>query len=101
MAHSAFHRALYVASHNDVLIKMLDDLWDKSDRYRRLGLTLPVGDEPRMIDFHQHNEMLELVSARDAAAAEALARRHIENSLTASAIDALEEQLHARQSASA
>jgi len=34
-------------------------------------------------------------------AAEALARRHIQNSLTASAIDALEEQLHARQSASA
>ena len=101
VAHSAFHRALYVASHNDVLIKMLDDLWDKSDRYRRLGLMLPEGDEPRTIDFQQHHEMVELVIARDAAAAEALARRHIQHSLTASAIDALEEQLQARQSASA
>jgi len=35
-AHSDFHRSLYLASHNDVLIKMLDDLWAKSDRYRRL-----------------------------------------------------------------
>lgn len=40
-AHSDFHRAVYVASHNDVMIKMLDDLWDKSDRYRR-PLELPL-----------------------------------------------------------
>ncbi|WP_368680921.1 GntR family transcriptional regulator [Rhodococcus opacus] len=39
-AHREFHRALYVASHNDVLIRLLDDVWDKSDRYRRVGLEL-------------------------------------------------------------
>ena len=100
-AHSAFHRALYVAAHNDVMIKTLDDLWAKSDRYRRLCLMLPAGEEPRMIDFNQHHQMLELVVERDPAAAHDLARLHIENSLTASAIGALEEQLPQPESASA
>ena len=100
-AHSAFHRALYVAAHNDVMIKTLDDLWAKSDRYRRLGLMLPAGEEPRMIDFNQHHQMLELVVDRDAAAVHSLARLHIENSLTASAIGALEDQLSEPKSASA
>ena len=45
-AHRAFHRAIYLASHNDALVRQLDDLWDKSDRYRRLGLELPPGDAP-------------------------------------------------------
>lgn len=94
-AHSTFHRTLYVAAHNGVMIKTLDDLWAKSDRYRRLGLLLPAGDEPRMIDFNQHHQMLELVVDRDAAAAHALARLHIQNSLTASAIEALEGQFQA------
>lgn len=92
LAHSDFHRALYLASHNDVLIKMLDDLWAKSDRYRRLGLELPAGEEPRTIDLNEHHQILELVIARDAAAAEALTRRHIEKSLTAAAIGALEHR---------
>ena len=47
VAHRDVHRALYPASHNTVLIRLLDDLWDKSDRYRRAGLELPPGDEPR------------------------------------------------------
>ena len=42
-AHREVHRALYSASHNDVVVRMLDDLWDKSDRYRRVGLQLPPG----------------------------------------------------------
>jgi|SRR4051794_33415230 len=100
-AHTAFHRALYVAAHNDVMIKTLDDLWAKSDRYRRLGLMLPAGEEPRVVDFNQHHQMLELVVDRDSAAVQSLARLHIENSLTASAIDALEDQLPAPASASA
>lgn len=100
-AHSAFHRTLYVASHNDVMIKTLDDLWAKSDRYRRLGLLLPAGEEPRTIDFNQHHQMLDLVVDRDVAAAGDLARLHIANSLTASAIDALKDQLGTPETASA
>ena len=37
-AHRAFHTALYRASHNDLLISLLDGLWDKADRYRRSAL---------------------------------------------------------------
>jgi len=91
-AHRAFHRALYVASHNEVLIRQLDDLWDKSDRYRRLGLDLPPGDEPRARDDREHHELLQLVVDGDAPGAETLMRAHIERSLAAAAITALEER---------
>ena len=59
LAHSAFHRAIYVASHNDNLIGLLDGLWDKSDRYRRLGLMLPSGADNRERDFVEHATMME------------------------------------------
>ncbi|MFF5989978.1 GntR family transcriptional regulator [Prauserella flavalba] len=91
-AHRAFHRALYVASRNDVLIRMLDDLWDKSDRYRRLGLELPPGDEPRTRDHREHHELVGLIEAGDATAASELMRAHIERSLTATAIAELEQR---------
>ncbi|RZL71339.1 MAG: GntR family transcriptional regulator [Rhodococcus sp. (in: high G+C Gram-positive bacteria)] len=91
-AHREFHRALYVASHNDVLIRLLDDVWDKSDRYRRVGLELPPGDEPRIRDLDEHHQLFDLVVAGDAAGTGELMRRHITESLTASAIRALEER---------
>jgi DNA-binding GntR family transcriptional regulator len=90
-AHRAFHRAVYLASHNDKLIKMLDDLWDKSDRYRRLGLDLPPGEEPRLRDHQQHHTMLDLIIEGDADGVGALMRDHIRRSLTATAIEALED----------
>jgi DNA-binding GntR family transcriptional regulator len=89
-AHRAFHRAIYLASHNTVMIRLLDDLWDKSDRYRRIGLELPAGDEPRTLDLNQHHQLLELVIAGDGPAAADLARTHIINSLTAAVTGALE-----------
>ncbi|MDQ0801493.1 GntR family transcriptional regulator [Arthrobacter sp. SLBN-112] len=95
IAHREFHRAVYTASHNATLIKLLDDLWDKSDRYRRIGLELPSGDEPRTIDLNQHHQILELVTAGDGPGAAELARTHIANSLTASVTGALEERENA------
>ncbi|TQJ34303.1 GntR family transcriptional regulator [Arthrobacter sp. SLBN-122] len=92
IAHRDFHRAVYTASHNATLIKLLDDLWDKSDRYRRIGLELPSGDEPRTIDLNQHHQILELVTTGDGPGAAELARTHIANSLTASVTGALEER---------
>lgn len=89
-AHRAFHRAIYLASHNTVMIRLLDDLWDKSDRYRQIGMELPAGDEPRTIDLNQHHRLLELVIAGDGPAAAELARAHIVNSLTAAVTRALE-----------
>lgn len=97
-AHRAFHRALYVASHIDVLVRALDDLWDKRDRYCSLGLELPPGDEPRERDHREHHELLELITARDAAGARELMRGHIERSLTAAAITVLEHREHEQAS---
>lgn len=91
-AHRAFHQALYRASHNDVLIRLLDDLWDKSDRYRRLGLELPPGDEPRTRDLQEHHQLVDLVEDGRSAEAAQLMRDHITHSLTATAISALEDR---------
>ncbi|CAM5508899.1 hypothetical protein STENM223S_03073 [Streptomyces tendae] len=91
-AHRAFHQTLYRASRNDLLIKMLDDLWDKSDRYRRLGLDLPPGDEPRTRDHEEHRRLVDLVVDGRADQAAQLMRDHITNSLTATAISALEDR---------
>ncbi|MFJ3981213.1 GntR family transcriptional regulator [Streptomyces fungicidicus] len=91
-AHRAFHQALYRASHNDVLIRLLDDLWDKSDRYRRLGLDLPPGDEPRTRDLQEHHKLVGLIEDGRAAEAAQLMRDHITHSLTATAISALEDR---------
>jgi DNA-binding GntR family transcriptional regulator len=89
-AHREFHQALYRASHNDVMVRLLDDLWDKSDRYRRIGLVLPPGDEPRTLDLDEHRQMMELVIGGDGEGAAELMRNHIRLSLTASAIEVLE-----------
>ncbi|MFI1758447.1 GntR family transcriptional regulator [Streptomyces sp. NPDC020571] len=91
-AHRAFHQALYRASHNDVLIRLLDDLWDKSDRYRRLGLELPPGDEPRTRDLQEHHQLVDLIDHGQAVEAAELMRNHITHSLTATAISALEDR---------
>jgi DNA-binding GntR family transcriptional regulator len=85
-AHREVHRALYSASHNVVMVRMLDDLWDKSDRYRRVGLQLPPGGEDRTRDFEEHHELVRLVVGGDGAGASALMASHIDNSLTASAL---------------
>jgi DNA-binding GntR family transcriptional regulator len=91
VAHREFHRAVYVASHNERLIELLDGIWDKSDRYRRMGLQLPPGEEPRIRDHREHHTMVEMISDGDAEGVAALMRDHIRLSLTAAAIQALEE----------
>jgi DNA-binding GntR family transcriptional regulator len=93
-AHRAFHRALHLAAHNDVLARLLDDLWDKGDRYRRLGLGLSPGDEPRTRDHREHAELVELVATGDAAGAREIMRAHVARSVTADAITTLENRAH-------
>ena len=88
--HSSAGVARLQTTHNDVVVRMLDDLWDKSDRYRRIGLVLPPGDEPRTRDLNEHRQMMELVIRGDGEGAAELMRNHIRLSLTASAIEVLE-----------
>lgn len=92
VAHRELHRTIYRASHNDVLIRLLDDLWDKSDRYRRVGLELPETDEHRQRDLDEHRQMVELIVAKEGAAAARLMRGHVNRSITPAAIAALEKR---------
>lgn len=75
-----------------MLIGLLDDLWDKSDRYRRLGLELPPGDEPRTRDLQEHHQLVDLIEDGRTTEAARLMRDHITHSLTVTAISALEDR---------
>lgn len=72
-ANRAFHAALYRASHNEVLIGLLDKLWDKSDRYRRAISGIARDDSV----VQSHVELLHTVLKRDADRAYQLMREHI------------------------
>jgi DNA-binding GntR family transcriptional regulator len=89
-AHRAFHAALYRASHNDLLVGLLDGLWDKADRYRRAALQARE-DSPddRVRVQADHQAMTAAVLDGDPDAAEEHMRRHVANSLGRRAIDVL------------
>lgn len=89
-AHRAFHAALYRASHNPLLVGLLDGLWDKSDRYRRAALEGrddPSDDRARV--RAEHAAMMTAVLDGDPDAAEEHMRRHVAGSLGRRVIDAL------------
>jgi DNA-binding GntR family transcriptional regulator len=91
VAHRRFHTAIYTASHNDLLISTLDALWDKADRYRRLGLEVEYlrSQEERDQKAHEHEQLLDAVIRGDSDAAADVMRRHIDTSLGAKAADRL------------
>jgi len=89
VAHRRFHEAIYVSSHNDLLISTLDGLWDKADRYRRLGLEVVRSQEERDIKAREHAELLDAVIRGDSAAAAEVMRQHIDTSLGAKAASRL------------
>lgn len=85
IAHRRFHRAVYRASHNDLLIATLDGLWDKADRYRRVGLAVERSQEERDQKSLEHARLVECVVAGDADGAAEIMHQHIATSLGARA----------------
>lgn len=83
--HRAFHSAIYEASHNDLLISTLDALWDKADRYRRLGLQVERTQEERDQKDGEHHGLLEAIVNGDSDTAASIMTRHISTSLGAKA----------------
>jgi len=72
----AFHATIYRASHNPVLIELLDSLWDRADRYRRAGVFLA-----RDVNvLSEHRAIVDAVIARRAEEAEQLMREHLRHS---------------------
>ena len=75
-----FHQAIFRAAHNRYLLKMLNPVHDGIAIMGRSTLADPA----RARDAHaEHLELVELLARRDAAGAEAVARRHSRGSLDA------------------
>lgn len=89
VAHRRFHTSIYRASHNDLLIATLDGLWDKADRYRRLGLEWPRSQQDRDQKSAEHKALLECVIAGDSDGAAQVMHQHIDTSLGAKAASRL------------
>lgn len=85
VAHRRFHRALYSASHNELLIATLDGLWDKADRYRLVGLEERRLQPERDRKAVEHRELFAAVTAGDSEGAQELMLGHIRSSLGAKA----------------
>jgi DNA-binding GntR family transcriptional regulator len=81
-----FHRSIYVASGNSVLIDFLDSLWDRADRYRFVLAQLPpespdaVPANPAAAD-KMHLAMVDALIRRDAEELSALMRDHLTGSI--------------------
>ncbi|MHA7273414.1 GntR family transcriptional regulator [Arthrobacter sp. TMT4-20] len=88
-AHREFHASIYRATHNPRLIHLLDETWDQSDRYRRLGLARPEGESLRAQDHDEHADLLRLVLARRPEAARDLMEGHVRRSVISLAADSL------------
>ncbi|SMD19355.1 GntR family transcriptional regulator [Kibdelosporangium aridum] len=89
VAHREFHRAIYTASHNDLLITTLEGLWDKADRYRIVGLRQKRDQPERDETAAEHRAMLEAVIAGDSELAAKVMREHIRSSLGSKALSTL------------
>ena len=73
-----FHRAIYSASGNAELTRILDGLWDQCDRYRMVMLEDHHEDE---LSRRQHAQMCDLLVERNADSLADLMRAHLKNSL--------------------
>ena len=70
----ALHRAIYSACGNEVLIGVLDLLWDRSDRYRLI--TIKEERDPTYLR-HEHVGIADAVTARNGRLAARLTKAHL------------------------
>jgi DNA-binding GntR family transcriptional regulator len=75
-----FHRAIYSNSGNVLLTRILDQLWNATDRYRLALLASEGSDLSTAV--REHIRIAEAIAARDARAAERLMREHVGATLT-------------------
>ena len=73
-----FHRAIYSACGNTSLVTYLDQLWDRTDRYRLILVKQEVGEGP--VSAKDHIEIADAIAARRAPRAGELMRDHIARS---------------------
>ncbi len=71
----AFHRAVYSACGNIVLIEVLDHLWNRTDRYRLIVLQDRIQERAA---GEEHREIASTLKAREAKQVADLVHRHVE-----------------------
>ncbi|SDH29401.1 DNA-binding transcriptional regulator, GntR family [Pseudomonas benzenivorans] len=76
--HKAFHFALFSACPSPLLLRMVDSLFDRAERYRRFS-ALHRTSERRKGD--EHKQLMEAALARDSEKAVDLLKRHINGTL--------------------
>ena len=89
VTHRAFHSAVYEASHNDLLISTLNGLWDKADRYRRMGLEVVRSQAELDQKDREHHALFDAIVRGDRDDAAAVMLQHINTSLGAKAASRL------------
>jgi DNA-binding GntR family transcriptional regulator len=78
-----FHRAVYSASGNQQLTALLDQLWDRTDRYRIILVTKETArgrTNGATTSDKEHRAIAAAVIERDAPQAEKLMRSHVQRS---------------------
>lgn len=58
-----FHRYIYEMSGNEVLLRQIENLWEQTERYRRIYIEQPGMREGTV---REHRQLVELIAARDA-----------------------------------
>lgn len=79
MANREFHRAIYVACGNPVLVQVLDSLWNRCDRYRFLLANSADGAQ-HGDEEHEHAAMATALQDGDGKALRKLLHEHIQHS---------------------
>lgn len=77
--HAHFHALLISAAGSPVLLNFCSQLYDRSDRYRRLSLTVETGKRDVSAE---HRAILDAALARDAPLARSLLAHHYEATAT-------------------
>lgn len=76
-SNDAFHRGIFHACGNPILVQILDSLWDRSHRYRMLVLQLR--EEAEQAD-HEHRDIAAALVDRDGPRMYQLVKAHLEHS---------------------
>jgi DNA-binding GntR family transcriptional regulator len=75
-----FHRAVYSSCGNGALISLLDQLWDRTDRYRLILVREELMDGPTSLQ--EHIDIADAIAVRRADLSARLMRAHIQRSHT-------------------
>ena len=76
--HRAFYRAIYASCGNGALIKLLDQLWDRTDRYRLILIREELLEIPN--SRQEHVAIADAIASRNGALAARLTRSYLVHS---------------------